>query len=71
MQILIDNLDNSTARRSLYCVWMAAREGEPAPLVARWIDPEAERRDVCRNDDPDNREEARGELWLGISLQFV
>jgi hypothetical protein len=35
----INNIENIVSRRSLYCVWIRAREGQPAPLVSIWIDP--------------------------------
>jgi len=36
----IFNRKNSVPRPSLYCVWIRAHEGENAPLIRVWIDPE-------------------------------
>ena len=33
------NLKILVPRKSLYCVWIRAHEGENAPLVSVWIDP--------------------------------
>ena len=36
----IFNRKNSVPRPSLYCVWIRAHEGENAPLIRVWIDPD-------------------------------
>lgn len=41
MRVLVDKSEKLTTRRGLYCIWEPAREGEPTPLVARWINPNA------------------------------
>jgi hypothetical protein len=52
MKILVGNFESISARRGLYRVWLRAVEGEPTPLVARWIDPNA------RTNGNETREEA-------------
>jgi hypothetical protein len=36
----INNFESFGARRGLYCVWIRAHEGQHAPLVSIWIDPQ-------------------------------
>jgi hypothetical protein len=39
---MFDFIKNETARvskKSLYCVWIRAHEGDNAPLIRVWIDP--------------------------------
>ena len=43
MKICTRNFENTTARRGLHCIWVPAGAGEPMRLVARWIDPSANR----------------------------
>jgi len=52
MRISIASLENFTTRRSVYCAWVPACEGQPTPLVARWIDPEAETQEQDRRVHP-------------------
>ena len=70
MRISTDNLENLTTRRGLYRVWMPASKGEPTPVVARWVDPQAAMRELQEGDDSSGKEEAR-RIWLRISLQFA
>lgn len=70
MRMFTNNLDNLTARRGLYCIWVPAREGELTPLVARWIDPEAEAPEMHEDDDSCAAEEAR-QTWLGMSSRVA
>jgi hypothetical protein len=35
----INNRKTLVPRKSLYCVWFRAHEGDNAPLVRVWIDP--------------------------------
>jgi hypothetical protein len=80
MRIFTDNFENLTARREttrrgVYRVWVRAPEGESTPLVARWIDPEAETREREPREANENKDAAREEgevpLWFGISLRFA
>ena len=41
MRTFNGKLEIVTAGRGLHCVWAPATAGEAAPLVARWIDPNA------------------------------
>jgi hypothetical protein len=68
--LFIENLGSLIARRSLYCIWVPAREGETTPLVARWIDPQAEGPERHEDDDSCSKEDAR-ETWLGMNLRFA
>jgi hypothetical protein len=45
MRIFTNHLQELNGRRGLYCVWVPAPPGSATPLVARWIDPQADRRD--------------------------
>jgi hypothetical protein len=36
---LTSNRKALVPRKSLYCVWIRAQEGENAPLIRVWIDP--------------------------------
>ena len=63
---ITQSLENLTASRSLYCVWVPAREGEPTSLVARWIDPRVENSKMREDDDRCAKNEAR-QTWLGMS----
>jgi len=69
MRIFIENLEQQTKRSGLYCVWVSAREGEPTPMVARWIDPEAETHES--EEDHESSKEELSETWLGLGLQLV
>jgi hypothetical protein len=70
MRSLTDNLENRTGHRGLYCVWVWADETEGMPLVARWIDPQAEIGEPPVNGDSRREEETR-ETWLRINLQSI
>jgi hypothetical protein len=36
---IITNRNTLVPRKSLYCVWIRAHEGDNAPLIRVWIDP--------------------------------
>ena len=36
---IIINRNTLVPRKSLYCVWIRAHEGDQAPLIRVWIDP--------------------------------
>jgi hypothetical protein len=36
---IIANRKTLVPRKSLYCVWIRAQEGDDAPLIRVWIDP--------------------------------
>jgi hypothetical protein len=36
---IITNRNTLVPRKSLYCVWIRAHEGDQAPLIRVWIDP--------------------------------
>ena len=58
MRILVNNLEN--ARHSgLYRIWVPAVEGQPTPLVARWIDSEANKDDQREKQNSSGEEGAR------------
>lgn len=63
---ITNNLENLTASRGLYCIWVPAHEGEPTPLVARWIDPQVEASQTHEDEDRCAKEEAR-QTWLRMS----
>jgi len=69
MRTFIENFEKQTRGRSLYCIWVPAREGEPTPLVARWIDPEGEMHKS--EEDHDSNKEELFETWLDLSLQLI
>lgn len=50
------NLENLTARRGVYCVWVLTREGQATRLIARWIDPATETQN--RSEDQNSVENA-------------
>ena len=68
MRVPAENLDNMTPGGGLHCVWELAREGEQMCLVARWINPFAEK--VGSQGDATDGDQARRPR-LRISLQFV
>lgn len=68
MRTYTNNRESLTARRGLYCIWVPAREGEATPLVARWIDPQAETSETHETGDSCAKEEAR-QTWFGASLR--
>jgi hypothetical protein len=70
MRIVGNNLENVTHGR-LYCIWVPAVEGRPTPLVARWIDSEANK------DDQRSRQNSSGErgedamLWYQFASRLI
>lgn len=51
MCVFVERLEHLITRRGLYRVWEPTRKGQPTPLVARWIDPERETRDLQENQE--------------------
>jgi len=68
MRVFTKNQENLTSHRGLYCIWVPARDGEPTPLVARWVDPQAEAAKMHADEDSCAKEEAR-KTWSGMSTQ--
>lgn len=66
--LFINNFENLTTRRGLYCIWGPAGEGETTRLVARWIDPQAEAPKAHEEECSCAKEEA-SETCLGMNLR--
>jgi hypothetical protein len=75
MRIFSEYLENLNGRRGLYCVWVPAPPGSATPLLARWIDPQAESQVEQHHEEHETAEATERQEadvpWLRLTLKVA